>query len=84
MNIESGNISFWAASTPGKIHEMDLATVPESVLAAWRRNNGSEIAKINWGVSIPPSMSRQLNEYLSDQPGGSLVISADGSLRLEQ
>ncbi len=84
MNIDSGSISFWAASPPGKIHEMDVATVPTSVLAAWRRSNGAELAEIEWGVTIPQSMSRQLNRYLTEQSGGSLVISASGALRLEQ
>ncbi|MGI9204452.1 MAG: hypothetical protein ACR2Q3_10605 [Woeseiaceae bacterium] len=84
MNIDGGNISFWTASSPGKIHEMDLSTVPTSVLSAWRRSNATLPEEIKWGVAIPPSMSRQLNQYLENQSGGSLVIGSDGALRLEQ
>jgi len=29
-------------------------------------------------------MSQQLNQYLAEQEGGSLIISAAGNLRLEQ
>lgn len=84
MSLDSGSISFWPASAPGKIHEMDVTTVPTSVLAAWRRSNGAGLAEVKWGVAIPLSMSGQLNQYLAEQPGGSLVIGADGALRLEQ
>jgi len=84
MSIDAGNVSFWSASTPGKVHEMDVSTVPAPVLAAWRRSDGGMSADIQWGVSIPPSMSRQLNRYLAEQSGGSLVIGTDGTLRLEQ
>lgn len=84
MNIDAGAVSFWTASAPGKIHEMDDSTVPESVLAAWRRSNGIKAANVKWGVSIPPSMSRQLNQFLAEQSGGSLVIGTNGKLRLEQ
>jgi outer membrane biosynthesis protein TonB len=83
MSVDSGNFSFWAASTPTRVHEMDVATVPASVLDAWRRSNGSASTNIKWGVSIPPSMSRQLNQHLAERSGGSLVIGADGALRLE-
>lgn len=84
MSIDSGNIGFWAASAPGKIHEMEMATVPVSVLDAWRRSNGPGISNIKWGVSIPQSMSQQLSQYLTEQSGGALIIGADGALRLEQ
>jgi hypothetical protein len=84
MSIDAGDVSFWSASTPGKVHEMDVSTVPAPVLAAWRRSDGGMSADIQWGVSIPPSMSRQLNRYLAEQSGGSLVIGTDGTLRLEQ
>lgn len=84
MSIDAGNISFWPASSPDKIHEMDVSTVPAAVLAAWRRSNEETFAEIKWGVSLPLTMSRQLNQYLGEQPGGSLVIGTDGALRLEQ
>lgn len=83
MSIDAGNISFWTASSPGKVHEMDVSTVPTSVLTAWRRSNDEAFAEIKWAVSIPLSMSRQLNQHLAERPGGSLVIGKDGVLRLE-
>ena len=83
MSVDSGNFSFWSASTPTRVHEMDVATVPAPVIDAWQRANRSGNTNIKWGVSIPPSMSRQLNQYLAEQSGGSLVIGANGALRLE-
>jgi len=84
MNIESGTMSFWPASTPEKIHEMDAATVPEPVLSAYRRNVVAAATETKWGVSIPAAMSQQLGHFLSGNSGGSLVIGLDGTLRLEQ
>jgi hypothetical protein len=84
MTVNSGDISFWTASTPQKIHEMDVTTVPAPVLNAYRRSSASGANGIKWGVSIPAAMSRQLDQYLSEQSGGSLIIGADGALRLEQ
>ena len=83
MSIDAGNVSFWTASSPRQFHEMDVSTVPATVLAAWRRSNGDAMAEIQWGVSLPPSMSRQLNQYLAEQSGGMLIIGAGGTLRLE-
>lgn len=82
MSIESGAMSFWPASAPQRFHEMDVATVPQSVLGEWRR--GRSGGEIKWGVSIPAPMARDLNDYLSQHEGGSLVIGRDGQLRMEQ
>lgn len=81
MTIENGEMSFWSASAPERFHEMDVATVPARVLTAYRRTNPG--AGAQWGVSIPATMSRQLNQYLAEHEGGSLIIRRDGSLRLE-
>jgi len=83
MNVASANVSFWTASTPARLHEMDSATVPDSVLAAYRRSNPSLRADEKWAVSIPATLSGQINAYLKDQDGGALVIGLDGTLRLE-
>ena len=74
---------FQSASAPTRFHEMDAGTVPEPVLAAFRRRNASPAAT-RWGVSLPTGMSRSLNEYLADYEGGALVIGLDGQLRMEQ
>jgi hypothetical protein len=82
MDISGGDISFWSASLPGQYHEMDEATVPDNVLAAYRKSNQSNDVK--WGVTLPASMSRQLNAYLKSESGGSLVILVNGNLELRR
>jgi hypothetical protein len=84
LNIDGGNPAFWSASAPARIHEMDPSTVPENLLAAWRRKNGNQPSSVQWGVALPPAMSRQLNEFLSAGDGGSLVIDESGILRLQR
>jgi hypothetical protein len=82
MGITGGDISFWSASLPGQYHEMDKSTVPDNVLAAFRKSNQSNDVK--WGVTLPASMSRDLNVYLTSESGGALVILANGQLELRR
>ena len=82
MNITGGDISFWSASLPGQYHEMDESTVPDNVQAAFRNSNQSNDVK--WGVTLPASMSRDLNAYLTNESGGALVILANGNLDLRR
>ena len=83
MDVTGSQYSFWSASAPARYHEMDAGTVPETVMAAFRRRNSSPVAA-RWGVSLPANMSRSLNEYLETHEGGALVIGLDGQLRMEQ
>jgi len=84
MSIDNNKMSFWPASTPGQFHEMDIATVPEQVTAVYRRDHGDQSENSKWGVTLPGGMSQQLNQYLAEYDGGSLIIDASGGLRLEQ
>jgi len=84
MSIDNNDMSFWPASLPGQFHEMDVATVPDQVTAAYRRNHGNQAMDRKWGVTLPSGMSQQLNQYLAEHEGGSLIISAAGDLRMEQ
>lgn len=84
LSIDGDKPAFWSASAPSRIHEMDPSTVPENLLAAWRRKNGNHPSSVQWGVALPPAMSRQLNEFLSAGDGGSLVIDESGNLRLQR
>jgi len=80
MNIDGEEISFWPASVPVKFHEMDQSTVPDQMLAIYR--NGNETSGVKWGVTLPADMSRELNSYLADETGGSLVIASNGRINL--
>ena len=82
MDITDGDISFWSASLPGQYHEMDESTVPDNVMAAFRKSNQSNDVK--WGVTLPASMSQELNAYLTSESGGALVILANGNLDLRR
>jgi hypothetical protein len=81
MSADGDGLSFWNASMPQQFHEMDVATVPTEVLSAYRRSGA--VDGVKWAVSLPPTMSRQLNEYLASLEGGSLVIGRDGQLSVE-
>ena len=83
MNVNRGQMSFWPASLPNQFHEMDEATVPNSVIDALQRNNGLRAQGLKWGVTIPSGTSRQLEQYLREASGGALIIDARGGLRLE-
>lgn len=83
MNVNRGDLSFWAASLPNEFHEMDEATVPEEVLGALRRAGSVKTSDVKWGVTLPPDMRQQLNRYLSEYNEGALIIGGDGTLRRE-
>jgi len=82
MNVSRGRASFWPASLPAQYHEMDERTVPADVKSALR-NSGTH-GGVTWGVTLPSTLSRELEAYLDTGTGGDLVIGVDGSLRLEQ
>lgn len=83
MNVNRGRFSFWPASTPNEFHEMNAATVPADVLTALERRADSGGA-VKWGVTLPATMQRDLNEMLQSADGGALFIAGDGRLRLEE
>jgi len=83
MNVNRGAFSFWPASVPNEFHEMDKLTVPNDVRSAFQRVNAAQRDDVKWGVTLPSSMQQQLNTYLGEARGGSLIIDADGTLRLE-
>lgn len=84
MSVNRGTYSFWPASAPNQFHEMDPATVPADVITALRRAGSLGLdPAVKWGVTLPPTMRGQLNDYLTEHTGGALVIEGDGNLRLE-
>jgi len=84
MSVNRGQISFWNASAPNQFHEMDTATVPDEVVAALRRAGALQSSdEVQWGVTLPGTMRRQLNQYLAEHRGGELIIGPDGTLRLD-
>jgi hypothetical protein len=83
MTINQDKAEFWSASLPQQYHEMDSTTVPVSVVRAFRTTTGSEASSTRWGVTLPPKMSGDLRTYMQENRGGSLVIGADGTLRME-
>ncbi len=83
MTVSDSRISFWDASTPNTFHQMEAATVPQAVVDALVRS-GADAAGVEWGVTLPGKLSRQLNSLMQQHQGGALVIRADGDLNLEQ
>ena len=84
LNVSDGRMSFWEASTPNQYHEMDRATVPADVVRALLRTAEVDATAMQWGVTLPGDMQRELDGIINSTSGGALVIGADGKLRLEQ
>ena len=82
MAVSNSRISFWDASTPNAFHEMEAATVPDPVMRALQQS-GIDSRDVNWGVTLPGKLSRQLQSVMRENRGGSLIIGIDGQLRLE-
>ena len=82
MTVSESRISFWDASVPNSFHEMELSTVPVGVVDALGRT-GIDTATVSWGVTLPGKLKTQLEQLMQNHSGGSLVIAADGEIRLE-
>lgn len=83
MTVNQDRAEFWSASIPSQYHEMNTATVPDSVIRALQQSTDGSGASARWGVTLPADMSGKLTAYMQDYPGGSLVIGADGILRMD-
>lgn len=83
MSVRNSTVSFWDASTPGRFHEMDAATVPRAVVESLARS-GADIAQTGWGVTLPGKLKRELDTILREHRGGELIIGADGTLRMSE
>ena len=82
MSVADSRISFWDASTPNAFHEMEASTVPRAVVDALSRT-GANTLDIDWGVTLPGKLSRQLDLLMREHSGGSLVIRINGNLEME-
>ena len=81
MAVSNSRISFWDASMQNSFHEMESRTVPAAVLSALTRSG--TVGSVNWGVTLPGKMTTQLDSLMQANSGGSLIIGADGRIRLE-
>ena len=82
MTVSESRISFWDASAPNSYHEMETSTVPGPVIDALARA-GVDVARADWGVTLPGKLREQLDTLMQANNGGALVIGGDGKLRLE-
>ena len=79
MSVQNSRLSFWAAPTPRRYHEMDRATVPKTVRDALRRT-GRATADTAWAVTLPPRLTREVERLMREHDDGALIIRRDGSL----
>ena len=82
MTVSNSRISFWDASMPNTFHEMETATVPNAVIDALERT-GTRAELVSWGVTLPGRTKAQLDKLMQSNSGGSLIIGANGDVRLE-
>lgn len=82
MTVSESRISFWDASVPGTIHEMEPSTVPPAVSEALQRA-GVDAAAVTWGVTLPGQLKSELEQLLQNHDDGALVITADGNIHRE-
>ncbi len=83
MTMNRDRAEFWSASLPKQFHEMDTSTVPKAVIDALMLSSDFGTDPAIWGVTLPATMSASLNKIMHENSGGSLIIGADGNLRLE-
>ena len=82
MTVSESRISFWDASMPNTFHEMETDTVPAAVVAALSRT-AAAAQPVSWGVTLPGSMTAELDTLMQEHDGGALVIGAGGQVHWE-
>ncbi|MEM9387082.1 MAG: hypothetical protein AAGA68_18615 [Pseudomonadota bacterium] len=83
LSAARGRYAFEITPAPSQMHEMDPASVPAQVRSAYARTRGQSADAVRrWGVVLPTSTRRAIDELLRDPRGGELQISADGQVRL--
>lgn len=82
MAVSESRISFWDASMPGAVREMEPTTVPAAVSEALQRA-GVDAATVTWGVTLPGRLTSELDQLMQLHDDGALVIDADGSMHRE-
>ncbi|MEO0422885.1 MAG: hypothetical protein AAF184_11145 [Pseudomonadota bacterium] len=83
LSSAAGRYAFDTAPAPSQMHDMDPASVPAQVRAAYTRSRGRSAGTVRrWGVVLPASTRRSIDQLLRDPRGGELQIAADGQVRL--
>jgi len=82
MSVSESRISFWDASIPAQFHEMEVSTVPATVVDALLRT-GVATQGMQWGVTLPGKLKTQLDGLMQEFQGGALVIGANGAIQRE-
>jgi hypothetical protein len=84
LSLTGAQGHFKPAKAPAAYYEMTPGTVPASFRQALQRRTGQPpSARTAWGVTLPPSIAQRVQALMQTHAGGTLVIQADGEVRLE-
>ena len=90
LSMRSGRSEATPITFPEWFHEMSAATVPAHYLRSLQaRADGAGRSAVVWGVQLPAAAKAGISALLQEQqergqPGGVLVIRADGQVTLEE
>lgn len=90
LSLQAGRSTATPITFPDWFHEMSAATVPAHYLRSLQaRVNGPVRSSVVWGVQLPAAAKSGIDALLREQqargqPGGVLVIRADGRVILEE
>ena len=84
LSIKSGQLRFHPTTAPRQFHAMTPESVPIHIVTALRRDAAVlHPDRVAWGVTLPPATTDQILRHLRESSGGSLLIQADGQVRLQ-
>lgn len=84
LSIKSGHLRFHPTTAPGQFHVMTPGSVPVRIATALRRDAAiTHPERVAWGVTLPRATTDQIMRHLRQSSGGSLLIQADGRVRLQ-
>jgi hypothetical protein len=75
--------AYTASSSPGRIYEMESATVPAAFRGAFQQQVAAfGRSAVTWGVTLPAQTTAAINRLMKGKTGGDLVIMPDGEVVL--
>lgn len=84
LGIKHGAPVFSPSPVPGKIYEMQPATVPEPFLMSFKKTvSVFNRDRVTWGVVLPAETQKEIQHHMTGRSGGSLVIQGDGHVIME-
>lgn len=83
ISPQNGALRLRTRERPPLFHEMTRETVPNKLKALIQQRAVFDPDRVTWGLVLPASIRKQINQLMNTHQSGVLVIGSDGRVRRE-